>query len=143
MKLTKKEVRGVVVVGIHGKLLGGPDESDKFHQFFKSIIDEGKKNVVVDLHRTSYANSLGIGMLIGAHTSIRNSGGELVLARVIDRINNILVVTQLCLIFKEFDTVDEAVDYLLEKAKTSQDIDTDSKPALGKEPPQQDKRQEL
>ena len=143
MKLTKKEVRGVVVVGIHGKLLGGPDESDKFHQFFKSIIDEGKKNVVVNLRRTPYVNSIGIGMLIGAHTSIRKSGGELVLAHVIDRIKNILVVTQLCLIFKTLDTVDEAVDYLLEKADVGQDIDTDSKPASSKEPPQKEKRQEL
>jgi anti-sigma B factor antagonist len=143
MKLTKKEVRGVVVVGIHGKLLGGPDESDKFRQLFKSIINEGKKNIVVNLRRTSYASSPGIGMLIGAYTSIRNSGGELVLAHVIDRIKNILVVTQLCLIFKTLDTVDEAVDYLLEKAEAGQDIDTDSKPAPSKEPPKQEKRQEL
>ena len=143
MKLTKKEVRGAVVVGIHGKLLGGPDESDKFHQFFKSIVDEGKKNVVVNLHHTPYANSLGIGMLIGAYTSIRNSGGELVLAHVNDRIMNILVVTKLLLIFKTFETVDEAVDYLLEKAKSRQDINADSKPAPSKEPPQQEKRQEL
>ena len=143
MKLTKKEVRGVVVVGIHGKLLGGPDESDRFHQLFKSIVDEGKKNVVVNLRRTSYANSLGIGMLIGAYTSIRNSGGELVLAHVIDRINNILIVTKLLLIFKTFETMDEAVDYLLEKAEAGKDIDTDSKPDPSKEPPQQEMRQEL
>jgi len=143
MKLTKKEVRGVVVVAIHGRLLGGPDQSDKFHQFFKSILDEGAKNVIVNLGRTPYVNSMGIGMLIGTHTSFRNSGGELVLARVIDRIKNILVVTQLCLIFKTFETVDEAVDYLLEKAEADQDIGTDSKPALSKEPPKQEKRSEL
>ena len=143
MKLTRKEVRGVVVVSIHGRLLGGPDQSDKFHQFFKSIIDEGAKNVVVDLRRTPYVNSMGIGMLIGTHTSFRNSGGELVLAHVVDRIKSILVVTQLCIIFKSFDAVDEAVDYLLEKAEAGQDIDTDGKPAPGQEPPQQEKRSEL
>jgi anti-sigma B factor antagonist len=120
MKLVKKEVRGVAVVEIHGKLLGGADELDEFHQFFKSIIADDNKNVVVDLHRTAYANSIGIGMLIGAHTSIRKSGGELVLARVIDRIKSILVVTQLLLIFKTFETVDEAVTYLLEKANVGQ-----------------------
>jgi len=124
MKLTRKDVRGVVVAEIHGKLLGGPSESDKFHKFFKSIIEEGNNNVVVDLHRTSYANSLGIGMLIGAHTSISNSGGELVLANVVDRINGILVVTQLLLIFKTFESVDEAVDYLLAKPIASEDAST-------------------
>lgn len=114
MKLSKKETSGVIIVGISGKLLGGPDESEKIHQFFKSIIEEGKKRVVVDLGRTSHANSLGIGMLIGAYTSIKNSGGRLVLARVVDRIKGILVVTQLLLIFDTFETVDEAVDSLVQ-----------------------------
>ena len=141
MKLTRKEVRGIEVVGIHGKLFGGPDESDKFHHLFKSIIDDGKKYVVVDLHRTANANSLGIGMLIGAYTSIRNAGGDLVLARVIDRINGILVVTQLALIFKTFDTLDEAVDYLLKIAESQPDITADIKPASGGQSPQQEKPQ--
>jgi anti-sigma B factor antagonist len=116
MKLTSKEARGVTVVGVHGKLLGGPDESDKFHKVFKSTVDEGRNKVVVDLSRTSYSNSLGIGMLIGAHTSIRNAGGEMVLANVTDRINSILIVTKLLLIFKTFESVDEAIDYLLDPA---------------------------
>ena len=105
MKLTSKAVRGIAVVGIHGKLLGGPGESEKFPPFFKSIVSDGSRKIVIDLHRTSYANSLGIGMLIGAHTSITNASGELVLANVTDRINSILVVTQLALI-----------DYLLQSA---------------------------
>lgn len=114
MKLKSKEVRGVTVVEIPGKLLGGADESDKFHQFFKSLIADGKDKVVIDLGKTSYSNSLGIGMLIGAHTSISNAGGHLVLANVTDRINNILIVTKLLLIFKTFESVDEAIDYLLD-----------------------------
>jgi len=114
MKLNSKETRGVAVVEIHGKLLGGAGESEKFHKCFKAIVADGRNSAVVNLHGTSYSNSLGIGMLIGAHTSIKSAGGELVLANVADRINSILVVTQLALIFKTFESVDEAVDYLLE-----------------------------
>jgi len=141
MKLTRKEVRGIVVVSIHGKLFGGPDASDKFHQLFKSIIADGKKYVVVDLHRTSNANSLGIGMLIGAYTSMRNAGGDLVLACVIDRINGILIVTQLALIFKTFDTVDEAVDHLLKIAESQPDITADIKPETAGQSPKKEKPQ--
>jgi anti-sigma B factor antagonist len=54
-------------------------------------------------------------MLIGAHTSIANAGGELVLAHVTDRINDILTVTRLLLIFKTFETEDEALKYLAAK----------------------------
>jgi len=44
-----------------------------------------------------------------------------VLANVIDRINNILIVTQLLLIFKTFESIDEAVDYLLSRTDESPD----------------------
>ena len=65
MKLSQKEVRGVTVVEVRGKLVGGPDNSDLFHDFFKQLLAEGKKYAVVDLGRTAWANSQGIGFLIG------------------------------------------------------------------------------
>ena len=43
------------------------------------------------------------------------------LARVIDKIQDILTVTRLLLIFKTFEAVDDGVDYLLEKMKGEQD----------------------
>jgi anti-sigma B factor antagonist len=112
MKLTKKEIRGVVVVEIHGKLIGGAESSDEFHAFIKALLDDGKNRIVINLGRTSFADSRGIGMLIGAYTSVKNAGGDLVLSRVIDRINSILSVTRILLIFRTFDSDDEAVDYL-------------------------------
>ena len=112
MKLTKKEITGAVVVGIEGKLIGGPENSDTFHNFFKTLLSDGHKNIIVNLHKTPWANSQGIGMLIGAHTSVSNAGGELVLSHVADRINDILAVTRLALIFKTFDTDDDASNYL-------------------------------
>ncbi|MCK5408577.1 MAG: STAS domain-containing protein [Candidatus Krumholzibacteria bacterium] len=121
MKLSQKEVRGVTVVGVRGKLVGGPDNSDLFHDFFKQLLAEGKKYAVVDLGRTAWANSQGIGFLIGAYTSVTNAGGDLVLARVINKIQDILTVTRLLLIFKTFEAVDDGVDYLLEKMKGEQD----------------------
>lgn len=123
MKLSQKTVRDTAVVEISGKMIGGPDAT-KLQTIIRSIIDGGGKTVVVNLHRTSWANSLGIGMLIGAYTSMRNAGGNLALAHVADRINDILAITQLALIFKEFDTVDEAIDYLIENPEGDTNLRT-------------------
>ena len=38
MKLTKREVREVVVVEVHGKLFGGQENLDLFHEFIKSLL---------------------------------------------------------------------------------------------------------
>ena len=122
MKLTKREILGVPVVEIHGKLLGGPGNSEKFRGLFKSLINEGKNKIIINLKHTPFANSIGIGMLIGVYTSAKNSGGALVLTHVHDRVQGILIVTRLYLIFKTFDTDDEAVRYLL--------TDTDERNAI-------------
>ena len=53
MKIKKKEISGVVVVQIEGKLIGGPENSEKFHSFFKSVLDEGHRRVVVNLRKLS------------------------------------------------------------------------------------------
>jgi len=114
MKLTMKETRGAVVIEVRGKLIGGPENSDRFHELIDSLVAQGRNNVVIDLRHTSWANSQGIGLMIGAHTRLQKSGGRLVLARVVDRIQDILSVTRLLLIFKTFAKVDEALDYLEE-----------------------------
>jgi anti-sigma B factor antagonist len=112
VKLSKRESEGVVIVDVKGKFIGSPENSDMFHSFFKSLLAEGWKKVVVNLGESPWANSQGIGMLIGAHTSFANAGGELVLARVTDRVNDILTVTRLLLIFKTFETEDAALAHL-------------------------------
>ena len=112
MKLSKREREGAVLVDVEGKFVGSPENSDVFHSFFKSLLSEGWKKVVVNLDESPWANSQGIGMLIGAHTSFANAGGELVLARVTPRIYDILTVTRLLLIFKTFETEDEALAHL-------------------------------
>ena len=96
---------------IEGKLVGGP-ESLAFHDSFKEVLGEGKNKIIVNLRQTPWADSLGIGLLIGAYTSVKKAGGELVLAYAGERIQNILEVTQLVRIFKTFDSDEEAIAYL-------------------------------
>ena len=117
MTLTSEKVRGAVVVGVEGKLIGGLENVDKFHKFFRSFLDTGEKYFVVDLGRTSWANSQGIGMLIGAYTSAKKAGGNLVLANGCDRITNILKVTRLDYIFRCFESIEEAADDLMANAE--------------------------
>jgi len=117
VKLKVRERYGALIVDIEGQLVGGPD-SGKFHAFIKERLDEGKNRIIVNLHKVPWANSQGVGMLIGAHTSAKNAGGELVLTNVTDKIHGILTVTRLLLIFTTFEKEDEAVQYLKDMEKT-------------------------
>lgn len=108
MGFNLNEKYNCVVLEFKGDVMGGPDAvalNDKLHE----LIDEGKKNIVVDLGGVKFMNSSGLGMLIGALTTMRKAGGDLRLAHASEKIESLLIVTKLVTVFKNFKTLDEAV----------------------------------
>ncbi len=110
MEITKTYQKDVAVVDVSGKLIGGLENTQKFHDLIAGLLGEGATRIVINLRDTPWANSQGIGMLIGAYTSAKKAGAKLVLAEVGDRIRDVLEITRLSLIFEMFLTVDDAVD---------------------------------
>ena len=109
MKLSDREQSGIVILEPKGKIMGGPDASllhDKLHEY----IDQGKKNIVVDLGKVDWMNSTGLGILISGYTTLRNHDGVLKLANVTDKIQSLLTITKLVSVFEAFDSIDEAID---------------------------------
>jgi len=108
MNFNVDERYNAVLITLKGNVMGGPDGA-KLHDTLHELKEKGKKNVVVDLSKTKFMNSSGLGMLISGMTTMRNAGGDLRLANVADRIQSLLVITKLITVFKHFDSVEEAV----------------------------------
>src|SRR5699024_4680020 len=109
MSFNTSEQFNIVVIEFKGNILGGPDAvslNEKLHE----LIDAEKNNVVVDLGKVKFMNSSGLGMLIGALTTMRKAGGDLRIADATDKIKNLLIVTKLITVFQHFESVDEAVE---------------------------------
>ncbi len=108
MKLSDREQDGVIVLEPRGKIMGGPDATllhDKLYEF----IQRGKTRVIIDLSRIEWMNSTGLGILIQGYTTLRNSDGQLKLARVTDKIQSLLTITKLVSVFDAYDTVEDAI----------------------------------
>lgn len=88
--------------------MGGPDTVALNEQLHK-LIDEGKKNIVVDLGKVNFMNSSGLGMLIGGYTTMKNAGGDLRICNATDKIESLLMITKLITVFQHFKSLDEAV----------------------------------
>ncbi len=108
MKIKTDEKYGAVIVQLKGNVMGGP-ESQEFHDLLHKLLDEGKKNIIVDLADVKFMNSSGLGILISGYTTIKNGGGLLKLANATEKINSLLVITKLITIFEHYDSVEEAV----------------------------------
>ena len=108
MKTKISERYSAVVIELKGNVMGGGDTKD-FNDMLAKLIDEGKTNIVVDLHDVKFMNSSGLGMLIGGLTTVKKSEGTFRLSRVTDKIESLLIITKLITIFETYKTVEEAV----------------------------------
>ena len=98
------------VIEIRGKFLGSVD-GPEFKQKLDELKQAGKTNVVVDLGRTDFMDSSGIGALISGLTSMRKAGGDVRLANMEKRIRNLFLITRLLgPVFDDFESVKEAAE---------------------------------
>jgi anti-sigma B factor antagonist len=103
-----KEQYGTVILELKGKLVGGP-LSDRINHTLNNLLDQGKKNIVVDLSGVTSLNSSGMGILISGYSIVKDNGGALKLANVTVKIKGLLSMTRLNRIFEIYNSVDEAV----------------------------------
>ncbi len=108
MEFRIEERGSVQVIGLDGKILGGADAS-QLNDIVHKLIRENKKHFIIDLQSVDLINSSGLGILISNLTNVKNNGGDLRLARVSDKVRQILQVTKLMTVFKIFESVEEAV----------------------------------
>jgi anti-sigma B factor antagonist len=108
MKFEDPLTNNIVVFNISGKIMGG-NEATLFHGRVRENINLNKKNVIINLDKVDWINSVGLGMLISALTTVKNAGGRLVLANITS-IESILSLTQLIKVFENYDSLQSALD---------------------------------
>jgi anti-sigma B factor antagonist len=105
-----REMRGDIHVLSPRKNLQGGDETRELQAAVQEIVSDGVPKIVMDLGKISYMTSVGLGTLVGAYTSCSKRNGWLRVARIGNRIKDLLLVTKLTLVFDSYDTVEEALE---------------------------------
>ena len=108
MELKRSEIEDVVVLELQGKIVGGGD-ANALNEAVHQDLDRGKNQFVVDLTQVDMINSSGLGLLIGALTAVRNQNGDIKLANVSEKIQNLLKITKLDNVFGIYPNVAQAV----------------------------------
>jgi anti-sigma B factor antagonist len=109
MDMKIEEKYNSVVVHLRGKLFGGSFGVELSNALHK-LLDEGKKNIVLDLDGVTVLNSSGFGILVASYTTVKNGGGDLKLAKISTKIKGVLSITKLNQIFEQYSTVEEALE---------------------------------
>ena len=110
MKIDVNQIDEITILTIDGMLTLGSEQT--FQQVLGDLVAKGHKKVILDMTRVKYIDSLGIGQIAGGFTSLHEMGGQLVLARTNEKINELLRLTGLQNHIKTYNTVEEALDNL-------------------------------
>src|ERR1700709_273991 len=108
MKVSTRPVDGVTILALSGRITLG-EGSVTLRDAVRELLDKGDKNILLNLGDVSYIDSSGIGELVSAFTSVKNSGGELKLLNTTKKVHDLLQITKLYTVFDLKDDETTAV----------------------------------
>jgi anti-anti-sigma factor len=108
LKLTDRDVDGVTVVTLDGRVVLG-EESSALREKVKALLAQGKKKLVLDMKNVSMIDSSGLGALVSAFSTAKTAGAVLRLSSLSERSNQLLQMTKLLTVFEVSTTEADAV----------------------------------
>ncbi len=108
MKATSRNVNGVEIISVQGKITIGAGDT-QLRDVIANAINAGSNSILLDMSGVTTIDSSGIGELVGAFTTATNRGGKLKLLHLPAKLNELLHITQLITVFEVYDNEDEAV----------------------------------
>lgn len=108
LKMTNREVDGVAVVELEGRIVLG-EESNALRERVKSLLANGQRKIVLNMDNVTYIDSAGLGTLVAAHHSARSQGAALKLSNLGSKFQEVLQVTKLLTVFEVYDSEAAAI----------------------------------
>jgi anti-sigma B factor antagonist len=93
LKITDREVDGVAVVALDGRVVLG-EESSALREKVKNLVAEGKKKIVLNMSGVTYIDSSGLGARVAAYCSSKSGGASMRLCGLGSNLNQLLQMTK-------------------------------------------------
>ena len=109
MTIGKREIEGIVLLDLEGRLIMGADSSN-LRDRIVSLSNEGQKKIILNLKNVEFIDSTGLGTLVICFTTLQKQGGTLKLLHLSRRHIELLVLTKLTVLFEVFDEEQAAIN---------------------------------
>jgi anti-sigma B factor antagonist len=98
MQAATRELGEITIVDIKGRITIG-EGNVMLREIMVGLLEKGKKHVLLNMTDVTHLDSAGIGELVRSHTSVRKQGGQLKLASVSKKVQELLQKTMLLAVF--------------------------------------------
>ena len=108
MEISTRYSDKVTILDIRGEVIG--DARFDLNKAIQEQIDSDISGLIINLDEVPMMDSVGLGMLVAAYTSLAKKEKKVALLNVGRSVKYLLVVTKLDQIFEKFDDEDAAIE---------------------------------
>ncbi len=107
MKINQREEGNVVVLDMDGDIdiFSAYELRDLVHD----IVDRGKTNILLNLEKTFYIDSTGVGVIASTFKLVKRQGGQFKLEKLSAQIKSLIAIAGLLKIIEMYDSEAEAL----------------------------------
>jgi anti-sigma B factor antagonist len=108
LNIRERQAGDITVLDMDGRITIG-EGSVALRSAIRRLLEEGKKNILLNLAGVGYIDSSGIGELVSSFTAINKDGGQLKLLSLTEKLRDLLTITKLLTVFDAYDTESDAL----------------------------------
>jgi anti-sigma B factor antagonist len=108
LSIQERQAGDITVLDMSGRITIG-EGSVALRSAIRRLLEEGKKNILLNLAGVGYIDSSGIGELVSSYTAINKEGGQLKLLSLTQKLQDLLTITKLLTVFDAYDTEVDAL----------------------------------
>lgn len=110
MEINLREKNDIAVIDISGEIRRSDVTDVTLHQIVKNQLDDGQRNILLNLAEVEFIDSFGVGEILASYISTQNLGGKLKLARISKKLYVVFQVTMLIKVLEIFDDEEAALE---------------------------------
>jgi anti-sigma B factor antagonist len=117
MTVSERAVGEITLLELDGQLILGASV-EGLRDKVQSLLQQGRRQFIVNLAHVPYMDSAGLGELVHAFSTVTRQGGVLKLLNLTGRLRDLLVITKLATVFDCYDSEDAALASFVVPATT-------------------------
>jgi anti-sigma B factor antagonist len=108
LKTATRQIGAISVVDLQGGITVG-EASVMLREVVTSLLEQGNKRILLNLHGVEYIDSCGLGELVRTHTTLQRQGGQLKMVNLNPKVQDLLKATSLHKVFDVHKDEDSAL----------------------------------
>ena len=108
LKINVRESGNVVILDLNGRITIG-EEAASLRNTIKEHLDNGQKNILLNLAEVSYIDSTGLGQFVGSFATVTSRGGQLKLLNLQKKLQELMQITKLITVFETYTNESAAI----------------------------------